>query len=348
MSDDDLRGRTILVTGTSTGIGLEIARLLARRGATLLMASRDPGRGRASLEEVRRASGSGGVEGWTVDLSSLADTRRFASEILAKHPRLDVVVHNAAVAPAARALTAEGIEPAIATNALAPFLLTHLLRPALDAAPAPRVLFVNGAMTDLDLDDLQFTRGKYHPFTSYRRSKTALQWLVNELQTRWKGSNVTVVAANPGIVPTTPSFRAVPTTMRLLLKVVARKMIRTESQAAEGLVWAATHEGLTTEPARIYMEGKPVTDTGWFPKAGTIPCSRRGCGASPKGSRASRRARERASGRDGDVRRARLVDLLAHGPLAGRRLRADLDGVLLVFGRPQRRQIERVDEVPAR
>jgi len=110
MPDGDLRGRTVLVTGTSTGIGLEIARLLARRGATLLMASRDPERSRASVDDVRRTSGSGAVEGWTVDLSSLADTRRFASEIVAKHPLLDVVVHNAAVAPPARTLTADEVD----------------------------------------------------------------------------------------------------------------------------------------------------------------------------------------------------------------------------------------------
>src|SRR6185436_319323 len=92
-----------------------------------------------------------------------------------------------------------------------------------------------------------------------------------EFQKRWKESNVTIVAANPGIVPTTPSFQAVPPVMRILLKVVARKMIRTEAQAAEGLVWAATHQGLETEPGRIYMEGKPVTDTGWFPKGWDDP-----------------------------------------------------------------------------
>src|SRR4051812_36029452 len=91
MADRDLAGKTFVVTGASTGVGLETARALALRGATVAMASRDPGRGKAALDDVRQSSGSASVEFFPVDLSSMADTRRFAAALLAAHDVIDVV-----------------------------------------------------------------------------------------------------------------------------------------------------------------------------------------------------------------------------------------------------------------
>jgi NAD(P)-dependent dehydrogenase (short-subunit alcohol dehydrogenase family) len=214
MMDKDLTGRTFVVTGSSTGVGLETSRALARRGATLAMASRDPARGKIALDDVRASSGNDALEFFAVDLSSMADTRRFAGVLLERYPSLDVLVHNAALAPLERTLTSEGIEPAIATNVIAPWLLTHLLRPALEKAPAPRVVFLNGAMAPIDLDDLNYTQGRFHPFTAYRRSKLAEHWVMSEFARRWADSKITVLAVNPGMVPSTTGFQTVPWWMK--------------------------------------------------------------------------------------------------------------------------------------
>ena len=266
MTDRDLTGKTFVVTGASTGVGLETARALARRGATVAMASRDAGRGKIALDDVRATSSNDAIEFFPVDLSSMADTRRFADALLARYPVLDVVIHNAALAPLERTLTSEGIEPAIATCVLAPFLLTTMLRPALEKADAPRVVFLNGAMKPIDLDDLNFTKGKFHPFTAYQRAKLAEHWIMSEFARRWRDSKITVLAVNTGMMPSTASFQTVPWWMKLMAKTVLRKMTGTPEQAARGPVWVATAPELRSESGKVFEYLKPIGDTSWFPK----------------------------------------------------------------------------------
>jgi NAD(P)-dependent dehydrogenase (short-subunit alcohol dehydrogenase family) len=180
-----------------------------------------------------------------------------------------VLIHNAALAPLERTLTAEGIEPGIATNVLAPYLLTTMLKPALDNAPSPRVVFLNGAMGPIDLDDLNFTKGKFHPFTAYQRSKLAEHWIMSEFARRWRGSKIAVIAINPGMVPSTAGFQAVPWWMKVMAKTVLRGMTGTPEQAARGPVWAATAPELQRESGKLFEYLKPMQNTSWFPKEWT-------------------------------------------------------------------------------
>jgi retinol dehydrogenase-14 len=123
----DVRGKTILVTGATSGIGLEASVELARRGARIVMVGRDPGRTEAALADVMARSGSREVSHLLCDFSSQAAIRRLAEELLAGHDRLDVLVNNAGGVNRHRGLTEDGIERTFAVNHLGYFLLTNLL-----------------------------------------------------------------------------------------------------------------------------------------------------------------------------------------------------------------------------
>ncbi len=128
---DQLAGKTCIVTGATSGIGKETALGLACRGADVVLVGRDPARGAEALAEVRGVSPTGRGEFLPADLSSLAEVRRLAAEILARPGRLDVLVNNAGASYGSRRTTEEEFEATFAGNHLGPFLLTRLLLPRL-------------------------------------------------------------------------------------------------------------------------------------------------------------------------------------------------------------------------
>ena len=123
-----MSGKTCLVTGATTGIGKETAVALAGLGAALIIVARDPARGENAASEIRQRVPGAQVGILTADLSSLAQVRRLAEEVASRYDRLDVLVNNAGVIMTRRQLTVDGLETTFATNHLAPFLLTNLLR----------------------------------------------------------------------------------------------------------------------------------------------------------------------------------------------------------------------------
>ena len=198
-----LRGRVCLVTGSTSGIGLVTARELARMGATVIAVSRDPARGARAAAEIGRAGGGAPVELLVGDLSSQQDVRRIAAEALARHDRLDVLVNNAGAVYAERELTVDGLERTFAVNHLAYFLLTVLLRPALERAPAARVVSVSSdahrGVRRLDFDNLQGER-RYRGMLAYCQSKLANVLFTRELARRLRDTRVTANALHPGLV----------------------------------------------------------------------------------------------------------------------------------------------------
>ncbi|KDU85534.1 SDR family NAD(P)-dependent oxidoreductase [Amycolatopsis mediterranei] len=206
----DLTGRTIVVTGTTSGLGLALSGALAAAGARVLMTVRDAERGAAAVEQVRAGiDGPGSAESVLLDLADLASVRAAAAEIRDRSgDRVDVLVNNAAVSLGPHARTRDGFELQFGTNHLGPAALTWLLMPALRAAGNPdqpaRVVTTSSLAHrtgGLDLTDLNWERRRYSPTRAYGASKLANVLFSAELDRRLRldGDPVLSIAAHPGL-----------------------------------------------------------------------------------------------------------------------------------------------------
>jgi NAD(P)-dependent dehydrogenase (short-subunit alcohol dehydrogenase family) len=197
-----MRDKVCVVTGATSGIGRVAARELARMGATVVAVARDRARGEAAVAEFTEAGGRP-AELLVGDLSVQADVRRVAAEFLRRHPRLDVLVNNAGAIHSERELTADGLERTFAVNHLAYFLLTALLRPALESAPAGRVVSVSSeahrGVRALDFANLQGER-RYTPMGAYAQSKLENVLFTYELARRLARTRVTANCLHPGVI----------------------------------------------------------------------------------------------------------------------------------------------------
>jgi NAD(P)-dependent dehydrogenase (short-subunit alcohol dehydrogenase family) len=196
-----LHGKTVLLTGASSGIGRATAVGLAEQGARLLLVGRTPERCAETLDEIRRRTGRGDVEMLTAELSTRAGVRELAEQVRGRTDRLDVLLNNAGVTLARRELTADGLEATFATNHLAYFALTGLLLPLLRASAPARIVNVASDAHrfggQLDFDDLQNER-RYRVMRVYAQSKTANILFTQELARRIAGSGVTANCLHPG------------------------------------------------------------------------------------------------------------------------------------------------------
>ncbi|MET7762797.1 SDR family NAD(P)-dependent oxidoreductase [Streptomyces sp. NPDC005393] len=175
---DDLRGKTVLLTGATQGMGRHLARLLAARGATLLLHGRDRERLAAVADEVRQSAPDAPVRTYAADLADLEQVRTLADAVLAAEPRLDVLVNNAAVgggsAPNVRETSSQGHELRFAVNHLAPYVLTRRLLPLLAASAPSRVVNVASmGQAPIDFDNVMLEHD-YEGVHAYCRSKLAL------------------------------------------------------------------------------------------------------------------------------------------------------------------------------
>lgn len=200
-----MSGLTCLVTGATSGIGKETALRLAMLGATVIIVARDTARGEAARTEISARAPLAQVEVMTADLSSLAQVRTLAGEIVARQDRLNVLVNNAGVISTRRQLTAEGLETTFATNHLGPFLLTSLLRGLLERSAPARVVTVSSAahkqVSAISWDDLpggtRSAQGQAYPL-----SKLLNILFTAELARRLATTGVTANCLHPGFVRT--------------------------------------------------------------------------------------------------------------------------------------------------
>lgn len=200
-------GRTVLVTGATSGLGLACATALAAAGARVLLTARDAERGKAALERVLRDGGPG-AELVELDLADLESVRSAAADVRARTgDTLHVLMNNAGVLGTPPGLTVDGFETQIATNHLGHAALTWLLMPALRAGGAARVVAVSSIAhrgPGLDVDDLHFARRPYLASHAYSQSKLANLLFAAELDRRLRatGADVISVAAHPGLTDT--------------------------------------------------------------------------------------------------------------------------------------------------
>ena len=203
----DQTGRTVVITGANAGIGYHTALQLAAKGATVLLASRDPERGRAAHQRIMASAPAARVEVVGLDLADLDSVQWLADQVLAGHEGLDVLVNNAGVMGVPnRRLTAQGFELQFGTNHLGHFALTGRLLPALLARPASRVVTVSSAMHRLGRLELEDPNGerRYRRWQAYNASKLANALFSLELDRRLRaaGAATASVGAHPGYART--------------------------------------------------------------------------------------------------------------------------------------------------
>lgn len=202
----DQSGRVAVVTGASSGLGLETTAALAAHGATVVMVARSPERLASAQRTVRARVPDAELRTAAIDLGSLDSVRVGATSLLASFGRLDLLFDNAGLMAPPRAETADGFESQFGINHLGHFALTGLLLPALAATPASRVVAVTSAMRRIGrigFDDLNSERG-YHRWAAYGQSKLANLVFAVELDRRLRhaGAETIAVAAHPGYAAT--------------------------------------------------------------------------------------------------------------------------------------------------
>jgi retinol dehydrogenase 14 len=250
-----MAGKTVLVTGGTGGIGRATALGLAALGAHLAITGRNRGRTEGAARAIR-AAGGGRVDVFVADLSSQAEVRRLADEILGHLPRIDVLVNNVGGYWNTRHVTADGLERTFALNHLAPFLLTNLLVDRLKESAPARVVTVASnaqALGRIDFADLQGARS-YSGARAYNQSKLANVLFTHELARRLPATAVTANALHPGVVST--SFGAEdPGGVQRLLVPFMRPFMKSPAQGA------ATSRHLASAPELARLTGRYFADS---------------------------------------------------------------------------------------
>jgi NAD(P)-dependent dehydrogenase (short-subunit alcohol dehydrogenase family) len=201
----DLGGKVALVTGGSSGLGQETARVLAERGAHVILTARDVPKGESVAAGIRASTGNPHVEVEELELGSLKDVRAIAQRVLARHPTLHILVNNAGVMACPQAKTADGFELQFGSNHLGHFLMTCLLAPALLRATPSRVVSVSSRghhMSPVVFDDIQFERRPYDKWLAYGQAKTANVLFAVGLERRLGARGVHANALHPGGIMT--------------------------------------------------------------------------------------------------------------------------------------------------
>ena len=242
----DMKGKVALVTGSTDGLGRDVARRLADAGAHVLVTGRSAERGDSLVAEITKY-GKGSARFYRADLASLDEVRRLADAVLRDNQRLDILVNNAGVGfvfDTTRKFSAEGHEMHFAVNYLAHYLLTKLLLPRIVASAPARIINVSsGSQTTVDFDDVMMTKG-YNGGRGYAQSKLAQVMMTIDMAPALEKQGVLTYSLHPATTMATTMARAL--------------NVRPRSTIAEG-VESVVNAIMTTEPTGTYFNQlKPV------------------------------------------------------------------------------------------
>src|SRR3989441_4999072 len=247
-----LIGRVCMVTGATGQLGKAVANAFARRGARVVLVSRDAARGHALVASVRQVSGAGSVEAFQADSSDLRSVRTLAKAFIDGHDRLDVLVNAAAVFTRKRIETGEGFELMFATNFLGPFLLTNLLVPALRAGVPSRVITISApTTTELDFADLQ-GRTRWRPLHAFGASKMADLLFTYALARRPEGTGAHANVLHPGVFKS-DLMRDLAAPVRFVVRLASKP----PEQAAEAVAYLASSPHLEGFTGRFFEGTQP-------------------------------------------------------------------------------------------
>jgi NAD(P)-dependent dehydrogenase (short-subunit alcohol dehydrogenase family) len=251
LSGVNLKGKRILVTGVSAGLGIETARALAARGADVVGAARDLGKAETATAQVRKgaATAGGSLELIALDLASLTSVRACADSLVAKGEPFDVIIANAGVMATPFGHTADGFETQFGTNHLGHFVLVNRIAPLLRSGG--RLVNLSSAghrYSNVDLQDPNFERTPYDPFVAYGRSKTANILFAVAFDRRHNGRGVRAAAVHPGGIQTELGRHVDPRQIQGIIETMNKQLAaegkpafqyKTIPQGAATSVWTA-------------------------------------------------------------------------------------------------------------
>ena len=256
-----MKGKVVVITGATSGIGEVAAQRLASMGARIVLVARDAARGPKTLTRLPSIGAGAPHSIYYGDLSRISECKRVAAEIAAAEPRIDVLINNAGALFGTRRLTADNLEATFATNHMAYFVLTLGLKAnLLAAAPARVVSTASDAHKGytLDFDDLQAAKG-YSAIRAYGRSKLCNILFTRELERRWSGTGITANCLHPGFVATRFGDRS----GGFLSGVVriAKTFAITPEKGAETIVYLASSPDVAAISGEYFYKCRPATPT---------------------------------------------------------------------------------------
>jgi retinol dehydrogenase 12 len=252
-----LDGKVAVVTGASSGIGQYTALGLAKLGATVVIAARNPQRLAESAAWLRAQVPAATIEAEQVDFAALSSVRAMAARVTARHPRIAILVNNAGLVMGRRTVTEDGFEAVFQINHLAPFLLTNLLLPALKAEDKARIVTVASDASKrsiIDFDDLQLERG-WGPMKVYGRSKLMNILFTVELARRLDGTGITANALHPGFVGTRIGNKGWAVDW---LWALIKPFVLSPAQGAETPVYLASSPAVATVSGQYFYKKKQI------------------------------------------------------------------------------------------
>lgn len=253
-STPDLTGRSVMVTGSNSGLGKAAALEAARCGATIHMVCRNPEKGKLARDEIAGLTG-GDIQLHICDLADLASVRGFAATFLASKAPLDVLINNAGVMPPEREHTGEGFELTFATNVLGLFLITELLSGRIAESDDGRVITMSsGGMysSDFDLDDPQLEHREYKPTAFYAQTKRAEVMLTDVWNERAGADGPRYFSMHPGWADTPGVSDALPGFNRILGPI-----LRDAAEGADTAVWLCSAGPEEAPGGSFYQDRKP-------------------------------------------------------------------------------------------
>ncbi|MEO1222271.1 MAG: SDR family NAD(P)-dependent oxidoreductase [Pseudomonadota bacterium] len=201
----DLSGKTVLITGGSSGLGQETARAMSAKGAHVIIAARNPAQMEEAVAAIKTEVPEADLETLTCDLASLESIKAASAQAKERFGKIDILINNAGVMACPKMQTADGFEMQFGTNHLGHFALTKHLMPLVEAGTDKRIVNLSSRghhLAPVDLDDPNFERTEYHSWTSYGRSKTANILFTKGLEDRFAEKGIHSYALHPGGIQT--------------------------------------------------------------------------------------------------------------------------------------------------
>jgi NAD(P)-dependent dehydrogenase (short-subunit alcohol dehydrogenase family) len=254
-----MKGKIIVATGATSGIGEAAVLKLAELGARVVLVARDEARAQATMLKLEAGAPGLGHRVLLADLSSMAETRKVGTAIAASEPRIDVLINNAGALFSDRRVTPESLELTFALNHMAYFVLTEALRDKLVASAPARIVSTSSTAhqgASLDFDDLQSARG-YGGFKVYGRSKLANILFTRELARRLAGTGVTANCFHPGVVAT--RFGSSSGGFASLVIPLLRPFFLSPAQGADTLVYLASAPDVAKTTGEYFVKRRVVT-----------------------------------------------------------------------------------------